>query len=272
MKIKLLTIKILTLLFWGSAFGQYSEIGFFAGGSHFVGDVGNYGLYLPQGYAIGGFYKYVLNDRWAFRAQVNYGYIANADSLSNMDYRVNRNLHFKSNILEGSIMAEFNFLKYKPGTRYDHTPYLLGGFGIFSFNPKASYNGTDYELQPLRTEGQGLGGPDNTYALSTSFFVFGMGYKFSVGKFTSIGIETTIRRTKTDYLDDVSGAYFNPDVLEEKVGAVSAALSDRSIGGGDKENMYRGNPSNRDWYIFTGVTLQFKFGELYEKCAFLFGK
>jgi hypothetical protein len=272
MKIKIFIIKILSLFLSASMHAQYSEVGVYGGGSHFVGDVGNYGLYVPQGYSFGGFYRYVLNDRWSFRLQVNYGKIANADSLSNFEYRKNRNLNFTSTILEGSVMAEFNFLKYKPGTRHDHTPYLMGGFGVFRFNPKTTFQGQEYELQPLGTEGQGIGGNSQKYALGSSFFVFGMGYKFSVNKFTTIGIESTARRTRTDYLDDVSGFYADPDDVAAANGSVAGALSDRSRIASDKEDLLRGNPDNIDWYIFTGITLQFKFGELVEKCAYFLGK
>lgn len=272
MKIKLFIIKILSLFLGLSASAQYSEIGVFAGGSHFIGDVGNYNIHIPQGYAFGGFYRYVLNDRWSFRAQVNYGYIANADSISSIGFRTNRNLHFRSHILEGSLMAEFNFLRFKPGTRHDHTTYLLGGFGIFSFNPKAVYQGTEYELQSFNTEGQGLSGNGAPYAKASSFFVFGIGHKWGLGRFTTIGIESTVRRTRTDFLDDVSGFYADPDDLEDAYGPISAALSDRSLLPGDKENLLRGDPDNNDWYIFTGVTMQFKFGELLEKCAFIFNQ
>lgn len=270
MKSKLFIFKILTLFTGLSASAQYSEVGVFGGGSHFIGDVGNYNVHIPQGYSFGGFYRYVLNDRWSFRAQVNYAYLANADSTSQISYRVNRNLHFTTQILEGSLMAEFNFLRYKPGTKLSQTSYLLGGFGIFSFNPKAVYQGVEYELRPLNTEGQGITGNSSSYAKGSSFFIFGIGHKFAIGKFTSLGIETTVRSTRTDYLDDVSGFYADPDDVEDATGAVAAALSDRSILSSDKTDLLRGNPNNNDWYIFTGVTLQFKFGELLEKCAFIF--
>tara|TARA_R110002072_G_scaffold272800_1_gene432994 strand:+ start:1395 stop:2210 length:816 start_codon:yes stop_codon:yes gene_type:complete len=270
MKFKIFIINLLSLFLGFSASGQYSELGVFGGGSHFTGDVGNYNVHLPQGYAFGGFYRYVLNDRWSFRAQINYGKIANADSLSNISFRQNRNLHFSSTILEGSLLAEFNFLRFKPGSRYDHTTYLVGGFGIFSFNPKATYQGQTYELQALNTEGQGLGGNPAPYSKGSSFFIFGIGHKFSVGRFTSIGIESTCRSTRTDYLDDVGGYYADPDEILENYGAVSAALSDRSIIPSDKENLLRGDPNTNDWYFFTGITLQFKFGELLEKCVYIF--
>lgn len=270
MKIKIFIINLLCLFTGLTANAQYSEIGFFAGGSHFTGDVGNYSLHIPQGYAFGGFYRYVLNDRWSFRAQVNYGTIANADSLSNISFRQNRNLHFKSTIIEGSVMAEFNFLRYKPGTRYDHTTYLVGGFGIFGFNPKASFQGETYELQSMNTEGQGLAGNPAPYSKASSFMIFGIGHKFSVGRFTSIGIESTCRSTRTDYLDDASGYYANAEDMEENYGSISAALADRSIIPSNKENLLRANPNTNDWYFFTGLTVQFKFGELLEKCVYIF--
>ncbi len=273
MKIKQLIFKILLAVFWLPASGQYTEIGFFGGGSHFIGDVGDYGLHLPKGYAFGGFVRYNLNERWSFRLQANYGTVANEDSTSGFGYRLNRNLHFSSTILEGSLMAEFNFLEFEPGTKHNHTPYVMAGFGIFKFNPKASYQGEEYELQPLGTEGQGTrANSEGPYPLASSFMIFGMGYKFAIGEFTSIGIESTFRSTRTDYLDDVSGYYADPEIIEAENGPVAAALSDRSILEGDKENLYRGNPQNNDWYIFTGLTLQFKFGDLYEKCASFVGK
>ncbi len=270
MKFKIFIVNILCLFSGLNANAQYSELGFFAGGSHFIGDVGNYSLHVPQGYAFGGFYRYVLNDRWSFRAQVNYGTIANADSLSNISFRKNRNLHFKSNIIEGSLMAEFNFLRYKPGTRYDHTTYLLGGFGIFGFNPKASFQGETYELRNMNTEGQGLAGNPSTYSKASSFLIFGIGHKFSVGRFTSIGIESTCRSTRTDYLDDASGYYADATEILENYGAISAGLADRSLISSNKENLLRANPSTNDWYFFTGLTVQFKFGELLEKCVYIF--
>lgn len=273
MRFKLFIFKILLLFICLRSNAQYSEVGIFGGGSHFIGDVGHYGLHVPKGYGAGVFFRYNFDRRWSLKVQANYGYIRNEDSTSGIASRVNRNLHFESTIIEGSITAEFNFFEYEPGSKYWHTPYVLGGFGIFSFNPMASYEGESYELQPLGTEGQGtLASTNAPYALSSSFFVFGMGYKFAIGDITTIGIETSFRSTNTDYLDDVSGLYADPDLIELDNGPVAAALSDRSILGGDKRNIYRGDPSNNDWYIFTGITLQFKFEEIYEKCANFVGR
>lgn len=256
-----------------SSYGQYSQVGLFGGGTNFIGDVGDYGFHLPKDYSFGGFYRYNFNRHWAIRAQVNYGYIRNADSLSSFEARQNRNLSFQSSILEASIIMEFNFLEYEPGSRYTHTPYILGGFGAFRFNPQAEYQGELYELREMGTEGQLTSeNPEGFYPLGSSYFIFGIGYKWAIGDFTSIGVESSFRRTSTDYLDDVRGYYADPVVIEEARGSVAAALSDRSIGNSDKEDVYRGNPQTTDWYIFTGFTLQFKFGELYEKCASFVGQ
>lgn len=264
--------KILSLLTVFGAKAQYSEIGFFAGGTHFIGDVGIYHIHLPQDYAFGGFFQYNIDRHWAIRGQVNYGRIRNADSMSILDNRVNRNLSFHSPILEGSLMMRFNFLEYEPGTSHWHTPYILGGGGIFSFEPRAEYQGETYELRTLGTEGQrSPASNQGFYPEASAFFIFGMGYKWAIGDYTSLSVETTFRRTRTDYLDDVSGSYADPAVIEETHGPIAAALSDRSIIGADKSGIYRGNPQNNDWYIFTGLTLQFKFGDLYEKCASFVG-
>lgn len=270
---KILIFKILTLFVAVQAHAQYSEIGVYGGASHFIGDVGNYGLHLPKGYGFGGFYRYNINERFALRASVNYGFISNNDASSKLEYRIERNLSFESAILEGSLMMEFNFFTFKPGTRKNHTPYVMGGFGVFSFNPKAEYEGQMYELQPLGTEGQQtIALNKGFYPTASSFFIFGGGYKWALGRYTSLGIETTVRRTSTDYLDDVSGRYVDPDVIAEERGEIAAALSDRSLSQTDKTGIYRGNPDTTDWYIFTGITLQVKFGEFYEKCTNFIGR
>ncbi len=247
---------------------QHLELGFFGGGSNFIGDVGDYRIHLPKGYAGGVFVRYNFDQHWSLKLHGNYGFITNGDSLSHMDYRVNRNLDFESEIWELGLSAEFNFLPFEAGTKHWHTPYLVGGFGIFTYNPITEYQGQRYELRPLGTEGQQTSAnPAAFYQDAASFFMFGMGYKWALGDFTSIGIESTFRSTSTDYLDDVSGYYADPNTLLSERGPVAAALSDRSLSGSPKEDILRGNPRNDDWYIFTGLTLQFKFEELYEKCA-----
>lgn len=274
MKHKHFIINIVLFLLPLFSTGQYLEIGVNGGGSNFIGDVGNYGMDLPRGFHAGALFRYNFNNHWAVRINANYGQIEARDSWSSLEDRQNRNLSFRSEIREAYAVAEFNFFPFEPGRKsMSHTPYINGGFGVFSFSPEAQYESQWYDLRSLRTEGQATSfGGGSPYATASSFFVFSLGYKWSIARWSSIALESSFRTTYTDYLDDVSGYYADPEVLSEEVSELSRILADRSLSPSNKENTLRGNPANRDWYIFTGITIQFRFGELYEKCASFVGK
>lgn len=266
--IKAFALSILSLFLPALLNAQRAEIGLQFGSSHFWGDVGPYGLELPQGYNGGLFFRYNIDPHWAVRLGGNYGTLTVKDANAQLAYRRNRNLSFRTDIWEGYLTMEFNYFEFKPGTPQWHTPYLLGGIGGFGFNPEARYRGRWYELQPLGTEGQGTTASEKApYALARGFLLFGMGYKFALSRHVTLGLEMTFRDTQTDYLDDASGFYADPLILAEERGLVAATLSDRSLSPGDKTLTYRGNPANDDWYIFSAVTLQVRFERFYEKCA-----
>ena len=98
--------------------------------------------------------------------------LAGNDNLTSEPYRQNRNLSFKSDIFELSVMYELHLyvegqghlhdLRGAQGERSSRVGlYLFAGVGGFYFNPKAQFNGNYLALQPLATEGQGLeGGPE----------------------------------------------------------------------------------------------------------------
>ena len=89
--------------------------------------------------------------------------------------------------------------------------------------------------------------------------------KFNVGENWNVGLEVGLRKTFTDYLDDVSGTYPDNQYLAHEKGELSAALSNRSyedirtghskVGLTDTE--MRGNPDNLDAYIFGGLTVTY---------------
>ena len=107
--------------------------------------------------------------------------IAADDANSTLDERKERNLNFRSEIWEAYAAAEFNFFEFEPGTKLNHTPYINAGFGIFSFNPEANYNGDWIALRPLRTEGQGTSlGSGSPYATASSYFIFSLGYELHI--------------------------------------------------------------------------------------------
>ena len=143
---------------------------------------------------------------------------------------------------------------------------MFGGIGVFKFNPQAQLNGTWYDLQPLGTEGQGLGalGYDNyaadKYALIQICLPFGIGYRYKLNSHMDLAFEIGWRKTFTDYLDDVSTVYAQPDDIVKQSGPVAAKLADRSnewndpnISNGYLPDNQRGDPTDDDWYILTGL-------------------
>lgn len=265
---KQLKIKILILFLPLALQAQYSEVGLTGGGTHFLGDVGNYTPVIPRGYYGGAFYRYNFDRRWSIQAGGHYGFLQAADRNSGLGKRKERNLSFQSEIWEADVRVNFNYLPFAPGTKLDHSPYLSAGFGVFWFDPHTRYQGDLIALQPLGTEGQGTSANEAPpYALASRYFLFGIGYKWSIGRLSTIALETTFRSTNTDYLDDVSGFYPDPEILANEAGPLTQALSDRSLSQLPKENQWRGNPANKDWYIFTGVQITVKFEEFYEKCT-----
>ena len=78
----------------------------------------------------------------------------------------------------------------------------------------------------------------------------------------SFSIEYGMRKTFTDYFDDVSGLY--PDLAAlAAVSPEAAQMSDKSgFPQGINNSSYglqRGDASNKDWYTVTGIILTYEF-------------
>jgi len=111
---------------------RQKELGFFAGGSYYLGDINPRIHFLSTRPALGIFYRYETNYRYAFRFSFNYGSVAGSDSKSLEADQLERNLSFKSNIFELSSVAEFNFVEYRIGhDKHRFTMFLFAGLGFF---------------------------------------------------------------------------------------------------------------------------------------------
>lgn len=229
------------------------ELGVMLGGAYYIGDLSPRRHFFLTQPAAGVFYRFTPNYRYAFRGGFNWGNILGDDSQTNDADQIQRNLNFKTRIIEFNALAEFNFLEYRiSNDKYKFTTFLFLGLDVFRFNPQTRYGNTWISTQPLRTEGQAKG-----YKLTQVAIPFGIGAKINVSKKVGIGLEWGPRKTFTDYLDDVSGTY--PDwTTAVAAGANSVLLSDRSIKAGSNINKQRGNPRTKDWYFFFGITLNFK--------------
>ncbi|MCB9188019.1 MAG: outer membrane beta-barrel protein [Flavobacteriales bacterium] len=261
---------------WFSSFTQtVPEIGILAGGSYYLGDLNPYQHFNHTKFAGAFLYrdKISRSDRLSYRLQIGFGTVEAFDSESTDPARLNRNLSFRSRILEIGPMLEIHFLPYEIGSdKRPFTPYMFLGATYFKMNPMTQYNDSWIELQSLGTEGQGTALSDRKlYKLNQISIPIGLGFKFNMTERWAIGFEYGIRKTFTDFLDDVSGDYVNPALLAETNGSLSAELADQSLNNEasfanvNGQSIARGNPNNKDWYVFAGVTLCFRVLE-YSTC------
>lgn len=251
------------------SFSQVKEIGIQGGGMYYIGDLNPNEHFKNVNPSFGVLYRQSPNDRISYRLNFLYGSVEGYDSQADSEILVNRNLHFQSDIYELGGKIEISFFPYIIGDyKKPFTPYLFAGISYFRMNPKAEINGNWIELQPLSTEGQGTSARPGTsqYSLNQIAIPFGIGFKFNLSDTWAMGIEWGMRKTFTDYLDDVSTTYADRTILAEEVGPLSAELSDRSTERINQPNSQRGTHTPNDWYIFTGVSLVYRIGGAADTC------
>lgn len=237
------------------------QIGLFGGISNYVGDMTGR-TYQNSRAALGITAGYQISSRINLRAAFSFAKVDGADSLSRQDDIRLRNLSFQSNISEFSVVAEVNTfdMDYKRWS-----PYIFGGLAVFHFNPYTyDLQNNKVFLQPLSTEGQGLPGyPQKPYALTQLALPFGGGIKYNISDKVRVAFEIGLRKLFTDYLDDVSGNYANPNDLLAGKGQQSVDLSYREdeLPNGDisypSKGETRGSPRYKDYYYFTGIHFTF---------------
>lgn len=247
-------------------------------GTNFVKDL-EFSATRPS-FALGMRYKYAR--RLAVKGGFYYQLLSGSDNLTKEPFRHNRNLSFRSNIFELSVQTEFYFTKEQSGhlykiknakgmKSYDWQSYLFVGIGGFYYNPQAKYKGDWVSLQPLGTEGQGLPGGAKKYSRVSACIPYGLGIKYGLDKDWSVGLEIGIRKTFTDYIDDVSTIYYDNSALFVAHGEASAALADPSLqnypdefGGNatgyvqSAAGQQRGDKKDKDAYMFINITVSYK--------------
>ncbi len=260
------------------------QLQFGIGASNFLGDLGgkdaigtndfkDLELSLTKLSAFVG-WKYALRKNLHLRTDFTWGQVEGDDKLTQEIFRQNRNLNFRSHIFDLSAMFELEIpIKREKGHIYDirgargwkhkgSSFHLFAGLGGFYYNPRTKLDGQWVDLRPLRTEGQGLpDGPDMYKRVSLCIPV-GLGLSTRISKQWSLALEATYRFTFTDYIDDVSTVYYNPQELALYVGGpqgdVASYLSNPALGyanGGlsnrvTSPGMQRGDPSDNDGYMF----------------------
>jgi len=243
------------------------EAGVWGGGSWYFGDLNTSFDLSKPGLAGGVTMRYNFNERVCFKLTGNVGSVSGDDADSRNIFEQARNLNFQSRVMDGTAELEFNFLRYVHGSKDNFfTPYLSGGLMIHNFNPQTEYQGDLVDLQPLGTEGQFIG---EEYKLTKVGLAYGGGFKIALSYEISLDVFVSARALFTDYLDDVSTVYADPEDIEQFHSELGAELSDRSI---DVLNVsaaeisapgrQRGDSSTNDSYAYAGITLLYYFGDL----------
>lgn len=234
----------------------------FGGFSNYQGDLQDKRFTLNQSHAaFGAGFFYEISDRFGARANVTFGKVSGNDKHNSKN--VVRNLSFSSPITDIHLGLEYAILN-----PYEHrlSPYVFAGISNFSFKPSAlDTSGTKVYLQPLSTEGQGFYQGRKAYKLNQFAIPFGGGVKFSLSDNIKVGVEIGLRKTNTDYLDDVSTTYVDEALLLANRGqkAVDMAFRGDELKGTaftyPADGSQRGGKS-KDWYYFSGVSLSFRLG------------
>ena len=185
------------------------------------------------------------------------GWVGADDKNETDPFRIRRNLNFSTHITEFAALLGYEF--YKNERRFVFrkpvSPFIFAGVAVFNFNPKGLPDDRWFEinddvtqtlnslgvkkgekraLHPLGTEGQYLNDPDgiypDPYSLTQISIPVGAGVRIALKKRLDLYFTVGLRKTFTDYLDDVSAQlYPDPIALMQSQYPEAALFSDRSI-------------------------------------------
>ena len=210
---------------------QFHEIGVFLGGSNYIGDVGTDRYLDPNELAYGLIYKWNVTDRYSFRGGVTFTTLRENEFNNNVINRFRRSYKVENSLQEFTGGIEINFKEFNlHDPKLSFTPYIFYGLSYFRYDqfyitPNVSTSPPNYVNY----------GKDREIALPLI-----IGFKVNPNPFFVIGFEIGARYSMTDNLDGSNPQNEFADNLEYKFG----------------------NIANNDWYIFTGITISFTFGDL----------
>ena len=253
------------------------ELGLKAGGSLYSGDLSSAEKavdFEDVNFAGGLYLRYRPTDRFGIRVNGNFGRLsAERETVvaTENGSRLPVSRNFRSSLTEFNVVAEFDLFYLGDVENNFVAPYVYGGIGVLSFNPEGELDGVYYDLQPLRTEGQGtINGvdpnityPATPYELTRAVGIAGGGVRARFGGRFVVGLEAGVRFTGTDYIDDVSNQRVNYlDVLNGPDGALAARFSNPTVQDPTEASSFnytRGGEFN-DYYFVGGLTFGMTIG------------
>lgn len=227
------------------------------GGSDFVGSRGIWDYDMRANRLAGGFgATFYTGGSFSIGINTLFTRLAGNDAYSKQDYQVERNLSVRTDLIEADLLLEYRpFSRSKGFNRF----YIYSGVGGMYYQPKAKLNDDWYKLRDLGTEGQYLDDGDGPYKELELVIPYGLGYKFRLGKSTSLILDLGFRKTFTDYIDDVSTVYADPPTLAAANGLEAAILADRSTPL-NLTGSPRGNADKKDSYHVLSLKFEYILG------------
>lgn len=253
----IVTLYLFSILFLNA---QRLHVSLFGGFSNYQGDLQKAKFTFSQAkLAFGVGAAYEITEKLYVRLNVVAGKVSGSDKTNKIN--ASRNLSFSSPVTELHLGLEYDLMNVYEN-RY--ALYIFAGIGGFKFNPSAIDSlGQKVYLQPLGTEGQGFYQGRKKYALNALVIPFGGGLKLAVNDDVFVRLEAGIRKTFTDYLDDVSTTYVDREALLANNGSKAAELAFR----GDElkpglnypdDGARRGSPKRTDYYYIIGASISFR--------------
>lgn len=207
---------------------QIHEIGVFGGGSNFIGDVGSTTYVNPNEFAFGLLYKWNKSPRHSWRISLTHAKITADDDKSKDERRKLRDYDFENTIKEVSLGLEFNFFDFNlHELDRQITPYVFLGLTYTHYEGLFFVNGETTS-------------DSNHGTLSVPMV---LGVKSNITKNLILGFEIGPRYTLAD---DIDGSFPKNENLED---------------------LRFGNINSNDWYVFSGFTLTYTFGNKPCYCA-----
>lgn len=201
---------------------QIHEIGVFAGGINYIGDVGPTNYIAPNNFAFGALYKWNRSRRHSYRFSYFQGEITSNDIDSEAPNRNLRGYEIKNSVKEFSVGLEFNFLDFDlHQSDFTFSPYVYSGISTFIYD----------EIFVLDKKSK-LDYRSYSFAIPMT-----VGIKTKIAQQLILGVEVGARYTFTDNLDGSNPKNENFETLKF------------------------GNLNSKDWYVFSGVTLTYTFGK-----------
>lgn len=276
----LIVFSATTKSFAQSSFGKSPhEAGFGVGMIHGFMDVGlspdkpgdisgvEWASTMP-GYSL--FYRAKANSGlFNFNARWTSGWVSGNDANTTKEDLLMRNESYRTTLYQVSASGELNLLRDKEvskGVKRFMIPYLHVGIGGMYFNPRihgANYGLADKMYNTYQAQVERQSADDVLYKRWTMTVPFGFGLKFNVSNSISIQYQLDMTYALTDYLDNVSTVYGNPQAMVDDGTIASSIRSNRLDGVPAPSGAQKGNPSVNDMFMYNSVSFVYRF-DMYE--------